>query len=89
MKNKVLIKIIVPQLQDSFDVFIPVNEQVWKVNKLITKAIYDLEEQIFDMQRDNYVLLNKDTGMIYNDNDIIIDTDIKNATELVMIKTLF
>lgn len=87
MKNKILIKIIVPSLQESFDVFIPVNEQLWKINKLVTKSIYDLAEHNFDMQNDNYVFINKDTGMVYNNNDIIVDTDIRNATELVMIKS--
>ena len=42
MKNKVLIKLIVPELDDTFDLFVPVNEVIWKVKKLIVKSISDL-----------------------------------------------
>ena len=35
MKNKVLIKLILPEWNTTFDVFIPVNELVWKVKKII------------------------------------------------------
>ena len=33
----------------------------------------------------NYYLMNKDTNRIYNSNEIIIDTDIRNGTELLLI----
>ena len=44
MKNKVLVKIILPELDRSYDIFLPVNEIVWKAKKLILKAISDLYE---------------------------------------------
>ena len=44
MKNKVLIKVFFPELSTNYDIFIPVNEQVWKVNKLICKGT--IEEKI-------------------------------------------
>jgi len=84
MKNKVLIKLIVPELDDTFDIFIPVNELVWKINKLIVKSVSDLSFGAFDVSKE-YVLINKLTGVIYNSNDVIIDTDIRNATELVLL----
>ena len=42
MENKVLIRVMVPLLDDSFDCFIPVNEVIWKIKKLIIKSISDL-----------------------------------------------
>ena len=42
MKNKVLIKLIVPEMDMDFDIFIPVNEVVWKIKKLAIKSISDL-----------------------------------------------
>ena len=38
MINKVLIKLIVPAAGQAYDIFIPVNELVWKINKLIVKS---------------------------------------------------
>ena len=49
MKNKVLIKIIFPEVGESFDIFIPVNEQIWKVSRLITKSIFDICGLPFDL----------------------------------------
>ncbi len=84
MKNKVLIKLIIPGLATTFDVFIPVNELVWKVEKLIIKAISDLSNIRLDLNRE-YILLNKDNSRVYNNNEIILDTDIRNSSELILI----
>lgn len=84
MKNKVLIKLIVPEIDSTFDIFIPVNELVWKVKRLILKSIADLSNIKLEQNID-YILLNKDTCKIYNNNEIIINTDIRNSTELILI----
>ena len=42
VKNKVLVKVIVPEIDSSYDIFIPVNEIIWKVKRLILKSIKDL-----------------------------------------------
>lgn len=83
MKNKVLIKLVFPELDDEFDVFIPVNEIVWKIKKLLLKSISDLTNVPVNLKLD-YILMNKKNGKIYGNNEIVINTDIRNATELVM-----
>ncbi len=87
MKNKVLIKVIVPSLDRDFDVYIPVNELMWKVNRLITKSVFDIVGLPFDLEKDQYIFINKDTGKVYNNNEIIIHTDIRNSTELIMLES--
>lgn len=84
MKNKVLVKLIVPELNESFDVFVPVNEYVWKIKKLFVKSISDLLSVNISIQ-DNFILINKDTCMIYDDNAIVINTDIQNGSNLIFI----
>lgn len=83
MKDKVLIKLNVFEFDESFDVFIPVNEVLWKVKAMLVKCVSDLEFLPFN-PRDEFVLLNKNNGHIYQNNDIIINTDIRNGTELVL-----
>ena len=46
MENKILVNLIMPELDSNFDVFIPVNELVWKVVKLSIKSISDLTTSI-------------------------------------------
>lgn len=84
MKNKVLIKLIVPELDAAYDIFIPVNEVVWKVKKLIAKSVYDLSGGVLNLKSE-YTLINKSTSKIYSNNAVIINTDIRNATELILL----
>lgn len=84
MKDKVLIKLFVPELGFSYDVFVPVNEYVWKVKKIIIKAVSDITNIPLDINM-NCCLLNKDSSRVYNDNDIVVNTDIRNASEIYLI----
>lgn len=84
MKDKVLIKLSVPEIDLSFDIFIPVNELIWKVKKLIVRGIKDLSGNSLNIE-DEYVLLNKLTNQIYSNNVTVYDTDIRNASELILL----
>ena len=84
MQNKVLIKLIVPELDYTFDIFIPVNEVVWKIKKLMIKSISDLTSISLNINSE-YVLMNKDNCKIYSNNEIVINTDIRNSSELLLI----
>lgn len=85
MSNKVLIKLYVPTLGESYDLFIPVNEIMWKINRLIVKMISDSTDGLFSLDRD-YAMINVDTGRVYDNNDIVINTDIRNATKILLIE---
>ena len=83
MENKVLIKLTVPSIKESFDLFLPVNEITWKIKKMLIKSISDLSSIALDSNKE-YILLNKENCRIYHNNEIIIDTDIRNGTELLI-----
>ena len=83
MKNKVLIKLTLYNIRESFDIFLPVNEIIWKVKKMLIKSVSDLTSITLD-DNNEYILLNKDNCRIYHNNEIIIDTDIRNGTELLL-----
>ena len=84
MNNKVLIKLFVPEYGRNFDVYIPVNYLVWKVSKMLAKCIGDLCNYNIDLSRE-FILINKDTDEIYNNNAIIRDTNIRNGSEIIII----
>lgn len=87
MNNKVLIKLIVPEMDFDFDLFIPVNEQIWKIKKLIIKSIVDMTGIDISQNTGNIHLINKGSSEIYKNNDIVINTNIRNSTELVAISS--
>ncbi len=88
MENKVLVNLIIPEIEQSFDIFLPVNEVIWRVKKMLVKSVGDITNTNFNAVYS--ILVNKDTNMIYKNNEIIINTDIRNASELILLlkKTL-
>lgn len=85
MNNKVLVKLTIIELDETFDIFIPVNEIVWKIKKLIIKSVSGLTGYDLDINSD-YILLNKITSRIYGSNEVVINTDIRNGTELLLME---
>ena len=84
MNNKVLVKLYAPEFATEFDIYIPVNYLVWKINKMIAKCIGDLCDYNIDLKKE-FILINKHTNQIYKNNEIIRETDIRNGTELIII----
>ena len=87
MENKVLIKLIMFDMDECFDIFIPVNEIIWKIKKLIIKSISDITNISLDINNE-YILINKDNSKIYDNNEVVINTDIRNGTELILFKKI-
>ena len=83
MNNKILTKLMVPEFEISFDLFIPINEIVWKIKKMIAKSISDITS--VDFNTNDYILIDKNSSRIYKNNDIIINTDIRNTAELLFV----
>lgn len=84
MNNKVIVKIIVPKLEMTFDVFIPISKKVSTILYLLTKSVNELTSG--DYIVNEYInLYNKDTKEIYNLDKIIKDTNIRNGTELILL----
>ena len=83
MKNKVLIKLIVPTLMSEYEIFIPVNERVSRIKELIIKVLIELTDNKIDSSK-NYSLINPYTGYIYENKNIIRDLDIKNSKSLIL-----
>ncbi len=84
MKNKINVDILVPNINQTYNLFIPVNKTVGEVVKLINKAINDLTEGEFPIKND-LTLLDINTCTIYNFDYSVKDNKIKNGTRLVLI----
>lgn len=84
VNNKVLIKLTVPEIDETFDIFIPVNEVTWKIKKMLIKSVNDMTGSNFNLNN-KILLIRKDSGRIYGNNEIIIDSDIRNACELLLL----
>ncbi len=80
LDNKVLVNLFVLSLEKNFEVFIPVNEKIGNISKLLNTTLFDSID--FDK---NIILSNIDTGEVYQNNELVINTDIKNGTKIILI----
>lgn len=84
MNNKVLIKLYVPSIDNSFDLFIPVNEVIWKIISLAFSGCLELSG-LSTSQNRKFALVNKHTNEIYSMNSTIYESNIRNGTELILL----
>lgn len=81
--NRILIKVYVPQLEKKYDVWIPINRTIYTITVSLMKGISSLNKIEFD----NTIILNlynKENSELYEPNKKIIETDIRNGSELIM-----
>jgi hypothetical protein len=82
MENKVLVKLLVPEIDEEYDIFLPVNKKIGNIINLLIKAVNELSNNIF--QGNNLTeLCNANTGEIYEIDVLLKNTDIRNNTKLV------
>ncbi len=79
-ENKVLVNLYILSLGMSFELYIPVNEKIGNISKLINSTMFDS----IDMEK-NYSILNVEDGTFYKKNDLVRNTNIKNGTKLLLV----
>lgn len=83
MQYKVLIKLYVPEVEESYEAYIPINKTVYTVSKLLADLIRSHSREITENK--TIKLYNRYTGIQYDFTKIIRDTDIRNGSQLVAI----
>jgi len=83
MKNKVLVQLLVPDIGEEYNVYIPVNKKIGNVIILLTKAINEFEAEIYTKENQN-CLYDGTTGERYAINDLVRNTNIRNGTKLIL-----
>ena len=82
--NKILIKLYVPEIEEEYDVWLPLNKRVHKVTKLLMKAINEFSGGYYKPEKQP-LLYDKQTAAAYDVNQRIIETNIRNGSELILI----
>lgn len=83
MNNKVLVELIVPVLEETYDVFIPINRKVGNVIGLLSKIVSDMSLGYFVVSEKNS-LYSGDTGDKYPMDVLVINTDIRNGSKIIL-----
>lgn len=83
-KNKVLIELEIPLIEKKYDVFIPINKKVGTIKKLIEDSLIELTDNAY-FPKDDSNFYSKETGAIYDVNQTVRDTDLKNGSRIILI----
>lgn len=82
--NKVSVIVYVPNIEQKYEVFIPINKKVGSVKKMLLQGIEEFTNGEIS-KTSNLKLYEKDTGNIIKNNLYVKNTNIKNGTRLVLL----
>lgn len=82
MKNKVLVELSVPSLDEVYSVYIPINKRVGNIIQLLNKSLFELTNGLYVGSDKTY--LYDEQGEIYDVNMLIRETNIRNGSLVVL-----
>lgn len=83
MDYKILVKLFLPEMEQNYEMYIPANRTVGQVIELMNKVVNDITLNVYPI-KEGLQLMNRRNNILYNYNDIVRNTNIRNGTELVM-----
>ncbi len=83
MKNKVLVEIYIPQLDEDYNIYLPLNKNIANIITLIGKSISELK-RIDNFDYNSLSLYNRETTIKYNPDSILKETNIRNGFRLIL-----
>lgn len=84
MNNKVCVELIVPALEERYNVFIPINKKTLEVINLLAKAIVEMSSGAYEIS-ENLSLLNGNTGLMYDVEKTFLENGILNGSKIILI----
>lgn len=82
--NRVLIRVYVPLLEKKYDVWVPINKKVYEIIINLIKGINSINKIEYDM-KEIPNLYDKESSEVYDINAKIIDTNIRNGSEVILL----
>ena len=83
--NKVLVDLIIPEIEETYSIFLPINKKIGTIILLLNKSIRQLSHHSDLFTKNNNCLFNQETGKYYNPDIILKNSDIRNGTKLILL----
>ena len=83
MEYKVLVTLIVPEIEERYEIYLPINKYIGDICLKLSKIVNDLSK-VYPI-KNNGIIFNANTGVLYDSKTLLRNTDIKNGTELIFI----
>ena len=83
MTNKILITVVVPMIEEKYDIYIPISKSIKTTKGLLIKTINELSGGHFP-KKDNCILMSSQ-GLPYQSKLTIKECGIKNGDKIILI----
>lgn len=83
MNDKVNVEVIVPEINQSYNILLPINKRMATIASLLNQAINELSNGSLPILP-RFYLYNCETMQRYEDNILLYNTDIRNSTRLLL-----
>ena len=83
MKDKILVKIVVPEVEFTFDVYLPINKKIGTIKKKLLDAFLDETDGQFN--KETVKMLDQESGIEYANNSYLFETNIKNGSTIIFV----
>ena len=83
MQYKIIINLYIPEIEENYEFYIPVNKYVEEVITILNKAVNEISYGVYPI-KDDLKLVNRRTGEVYDKGFYVRNTTIKNGTQLVL-----
>lgn len=70
-------------IDETYDIYIPVNKKIGNVTNLLIKAIFELSNGMYHLNQDS-ALYNQEDAKPYPSDELVINTNIRNGSTLIL-----
>lgn len=82
--NYIIVEVYLPAAEKTYDIKIPRSSKMWEVTNLITTALSELSQGLYSATEDS-VLLDRESGSIFNINLSVEELGLENGSKLMLI----
>ena len=82
--NKIFVKLYIPTMDLKYDIFLPLNRQLYDIILLLVKAINEFSGGYYTPKK-LPMLYDRLTAKPYDINLTVVESTIRNGTELILI----
>ena len=84
MNNKLLVEVIVPLLEERYEMFIPINKRISVVIRLIEKALKEMTNGYYP-NKGSSVIIDAESGNIFDVNITVKESKMINGSKIILI----
>lgn len=85
MKNKVLVELYVPTIDEIYNLYLPVNRKIGNIIALLNKSLTEVTNGEF-VGNEYTMVYNRNTGEMYDVNLSLRETNIRNGSSIVLLQ---